>query len=71
MQNGSAYRHYYFYINEYASKHASSRRYTYHFDNVNFLNKNMCIEDAKVTELLYSGNTVLPKRECVSQNATS
>ena len=37
-----------------------------------FLNKNMLIEDAKVKELVYSGNTViflLPNRECMRENS--
>ena len=37
-------------------------------DHINFLNKNMLIEDDKVKVLIYSGNTVvflLPNSECM------
>ena len=41
------------------------------FNIVNFICKNMFIVDAKVKELVYSGNTVivlLPSRECMREN---
>ena len=31
----------------------------FHFEHLNFLNNNMFIEDGKVKELVYSGNTVI------------
>ena len=44
--------------NEYAGRTRFQKR-KFHFNHINFLNKNMCIEDAKVIELVYSGNTVM------------
>ena len=44
----------------------------FHFDHLNFLNKNMFIEDAKVKELVCSSNTViflLPNREGMRENS--
>ena len=41
---------------------------------MNFLNKNMLIEDGNVKELVYSGNTViflLPNRECMRETVSS
>ena len=43
----------------------------FHFNSVNFIYKNIFIVDAKVKELVYSGNTViflLPSRECIREN---
>ena len=43
----------------------------FHFNSTNFIYKNIFIVDAKVKELVYSGNTVfflLPIRECMREN---
>ena len=67
----SAYRHYCIYINKRIRWQTRFQKRKFLFDIINFLNKNMLIEDAKVKELVYSGNTVifsLPNRECMREN---
>ena len=56
--------------NEYTGKHAP-RRGNSILNSTNFIYKNIFIVDAKVKELVYSGNTVfflLPSRECMREN---